>query len=317
MNSLQSRTLPPAKATNNPIHADVRAILGRCRRPKPSASYPRIVSHYELLKEIGRGAKGAVFLASDRHLHRRAAIKMLRRCADHESRRRFLREAECAAALNHPNIVTIYEIIHHQERDFIAMEYVPGKTLDQVIPKRGLPLKTCLDYGRQIAQAVSAIHAAQIIHRDLKPANFVITKNGLVKLLDFGLAKVIDRRRRCQSRGRNPEGHETGEGTILGTVGYMSPEQVRGQPADQCADVFSLGAIFYEMLTGRRAFQQDTQVETMGAILQKTPARLPEHIPMQLNRIIRRCLEKDPRRRYKTAKELLADLTRVDGIAGE
>jgi serine/threonine protein kinase len=160
-----------------------------------------------------------------------------------------------------------------------------------------------------MVRAVAAIHSAGIIHRDLKPANFVVTKNGVVKLLDLGLGKMLSRRR-CQSR-KQPKLPETVVGTILGTVGYMSPEQVRGEEADKRSDVFSVGTLFYEMLTGRRAFQKKTPIETMCAILYQTAAELPVRIPGALADIVRHCLEKNPISRYKTANELFTDLSAI------
>jgi serine/threonine-protein kinase len=211
--------------------------------------------------------------------------------------------------VNHPSIVTVYRVIRKPGMDSIVMEYIPGKPLDQVIPKRGLALKPCLHYAMQIAQALRAVHRGHMVYRDLKPANILVTDDQIVKLVDFGLIKVMDGDDRSRPRRSGPKVPPTVEGTILGTVGYMSPEQVRGQRADQRSDLFSFGTILYEMLTGRRAFQKDTPIDTMHAILHKTPADLPVRIPMRIGKIVRRCLEKDPRRRYQAIAALIDDLT--------
>jgi serine/threonine protein kinase len=227
------------------------------------------------------------------------------------SRARFLREARCASALNHPNVITVHELGRDQEIDFVVMEHVAGKTLDQMIPRNGLPLECGLDYARQITQAVAAVHSAGMAHRDLKPSNFVLSKTGTIKLLDFGLAKVVGLSPRLPSGDNHRRALQTREGTILGTVGYMSPEQVRGEPADRRSDIFSLGAILYEMLTGHRAFHEDTPIDTMGAILHQAPFKMPARIPTLIIRIVRRCLEKKPSRRFISAKELAIALGRA------
>jgi eukaryotic-like serine/threonine-protein kinase len=309
----QQRAYAP-EAVNSRLRVQLRALFGRRCRPKLPPRFPKNVSHYELLKEVGVGARGTVYLARDRRSHRLVAIKALRGYVDQESEQRFLREAACLSAINHPNIVAVHETIHRQESVFIVMKYLPGQTLDRVIAKRGLPLKTCFDYALQIAQAIDAIHSASMMHRDLKPTNFVIAKNDAVTLLDFGLAKVTNRKRR-HSRSKRSNAPETRDGTILGTPGYMSPEQVRGQVADGRSDIFSFGAIFYEMLTGHPPFQETTEIATMSAILHKAPPKLPARIPSPVVRIVRRCLEKEPARRYQAAGELIAALTLASPVA--
>lgn len=302
------RQVRVARTTQERLRAELLAMFGRPPCPRSGAARTQVISHYELLEELGVGAKGTVYLARDQVLLRCVAIKILPLGADAETRRRFLSEARCGALFNHPNIVAVYELLKHHGMDLIVMEHVAGRTLDRVIPRHGLPLGTFLAYALQIAEAVGAIHATRMVHRDLKPANFVVKRNGAVKLLDFGLAKVLNDRGAGRSGGRKPKQPETPEGTILGTPGYMAPEQVRGEAADARSDVFSLGAVFYEMLTGRRAFREATPIETMIAILRKPPRKLPAHIPLPIARIVRRCLAKDPSRRYRTAKELAANL---------
>jgi len=243
-----------AQAEEERLRAQVGALFGRPQSPKLVSPFPRWLSHFELRKEIGASTRGAVYLARDQRLNRFVAIKALKPCSDQESSERFRREALCAAALNNSNIAAVYELERHQGLDFIVMEYVSGHRLDQLIPARGVALRTCLDYMRQMTRALTSVHSARMMHRDLKPSNFIITIDGLVKLLDFGLARAVDRKRSYPARRRNNKGPETRDGTILGTPGYMSPEQARGQEADRRSDVFSLGAIFYEMLSGRPAF---------------------------------------------------------------
>jgi serine/threonine protein kinase len=293
------------------LQTELRAIFGRrCVVEPPTISFPVSLSHFELSNELGTGARGTVYLARDRRLNRLVAVKILhtRLQGNQESRQRFRREAICASAINHPNIVTVYELGRDQGTDFIVMEYVLGETLNRLIPKRGLPIQTCIRYGFQIALALSAVHSRGMVHRDLKPANFVVKEDGTVKLLDFGLAKLVRDTRRCQLQNKPPD---TCEGTILGTVGYMSPEQVRGTTADRRSDIFSFGAILYELLTGRPAFQERTPIETMNAILHKEPPKLPSRIPKPVGAVVRRSLQKLPNRRYKSATELVSALLRA------
>lgn len=299
-------------AVDDRLRAELRRLFGLTLGTENDVTaIPRVLSHYELLKEIGAGARGTVYRARDHRLKRIVAIKMLRGFADRESKQRFLREAICASTFNHPNIVTIYEIDRSRGMDFIVMEYVPGKTLNEVIPMRGLPLDVCLDYALQIARALAVVHAAKMIHRDLKTSNFILAKKGIVKMFDFGLAKDIGRGFSSRSGKDSAKCPKTQEGTILGTAGYMSPEQVRGQAADQRSDVFSFGALLYEILTGGRAFQGNTAIRIMNAILHKEPPKLPARVPTSVAAIVRRCLAKEPCRRYKSAKELEASLSRA------
>ncbi len=266
--------------------------------------------HYRIDSKLGEGGMGVVYRAFDTHLDRAVAIKVLRpdATASPDRKRRFVQEAKSASALNHPGIVHIYDIdsanLPDGPTDFIAMEFVPGKTLDQYIGKSGLSLKDALKYGIQVADALARAHAAGIVHRDLKPANIIVADDGRVKLLDFGLAKlteVID---------GDPEGAtatmaaqespQTEEGTILGTVAYMSPEQAEGRKVDGRSDIFSFGSVLYEMVTGRRAFEGTNKISTLGAILHTEPKAASEisaGVPAELDKIIARCLRKDPERR--------------------
>ena len=241
----------------------------------------RTISHYEIIEKLGEGGMGVVYKARDTHLDRFVAIKMLppEKVADAERKRRFVQEAKSASALNHPNIITIHDIASDNGLDFIAMEYVPGKALNQLIARKGLPLVEALRYAVQIADALATAHAAGIIHRDLKPGNVMVSgapeRCGLVKVLDFGLAKLADKGnssdREFTASMHQDDTPASGEGSIVGTVSYMSPEQAEGKKVDARSDIFSFGALLYEMVTGRRAFQGDSRLSTLSAILREEP----------------------------------------------
>src|SRR6476619_4452215 len=235
------------------------------------------LGHYRIDAKLGEGGRGVVYRAFDTHLDRAVAIKVLRpdATASPDRKRRFVQEAKSASALNHPGIVHIYDIgsadLFDGPTDFIAMEFVPGKTLDQYIGKTGLSLKDTLKYSIQIADALARAHAAGIVHRDLKPANIIVGEDGRVKLLDFGLAKLIETTidsdvdsEAGTATMSAREGLQTEEGTILGTVTYMSPEQAEGRKVDARSDIFSFGAILYEMLSGQRAFRGDSTPATLA-----------------------------------------------------
>jgi tetratricopeptide (TPR) repeat protein/predicted Ser/Thr protein kinase len=280
----------------------------------------RTISHYQILDKLGEGGMGVVYKAKDTHLDRFVAIKVLppERVADPERKRRFVQEAKAASALNHPNIVTVHDIDQAEGVDFIAMEYVEGKTLHELIQGRGLPLSQCLDYSAQIASAISKAHAAGIVHRDLKPSNVMITGEGLVKVLDFGLAKLT---------GRAADGVEeeddtwtltqtTEEGVVLGTLAYMSPEQARGQPLDHRTDIFSLGVALYQMVSGALPFRGPNAVETLDKLLHApTPslkAAYPD-LPDELERTVVRATAKDRDERYQSMQEMGSDLRALIG----
>jgi serine/threonine protein kinase len=264
---------------------------------------------------------GEVYRARDLRLGREVAIKVLpaERMADEGRRRRFVQEARAASALSHPNIVTIHEIDSADGVDFIVMEYVPGKTLDTLIPRRGMRLGEALRIAIPIADAVARAHAAGIVHRDLKPANVVVGSDGAVKVLDFGLAKLV-----AQEDAGSPEdetGTENGAagplsrpGKVAGTAGYMSPEQARGGKVDARSDVFSFGAMLYEMATGRPAFAGHSTVETLAAVLReqpKAPSELVTDLPRELERLILRCLQKDPNRRFQHMGDVKVELLEI------
>jgi Tol biopolymer transport system component len=268
------------------------------------------LGHYRIDSKLGEGGMGVVYRAFDTHLDRAVAIKVLRPdCAiSPERKRRFVQEAKSASALNHPSIIHIYDIdtasLPDGTTDFIAMEFVPGKTLYQCIGKNGLSLKDTLKYGIQIADALACAHAAGIVHRDLKPANVIVADDGRVKLLDFGLAKLtekidVDPEGATETLAAE-ESPQTEQGVILGTVAYMSPEQAEGRTLDGRSDIFSFGAVLYEMVTGRRAFEGANRISTLSAILHKEPRAASEispAVPMELEKIISRCLRKGRERR--------------------
>jgi serine/threonine protein kinase/tetratricopeptide (TPR) repeat protein len=268
----------------------------------------RELSHFRLLEPIGSGGMGVVYRGLDLGLDRPVALKVLPpgSLSDPERRDRFLREARAASALNHPNIVTIYEVGSEDGVDFIAMELIEGQSLRAVIPTGGLEPRLAAAYGAQIARGLAAAHGRGIVHRDLKPENLFVTPEGRVKILDFGLAKLVQSLEAIPSgSGALTLSQETKPGTILGTIGYMSPEQVRGEPADARSDVFSLGAVLFEMLTGKQAFKGDSHVETMHAILKQDPPDLEGRaVPPTLALIVRRCLEKDVRERFQSARDI-------------
>ncbi len=265
----------------------------------------RTIAHYEILDKLGEGGMGVVYKARDTHLDRFAAIKILppEKVADPERKRRFVQEAKTASALSHPNIVHVYDIDREDGVDYIAMEHIQGRTLDQLIGRKGLKLSEALRYGVQIADALSRAHAAGIVHRDLKPGNIMVDEHGLVKVLDFGLAKLTEPAfgEGESTRTLKPA---TEEGTILGTVAYMSPEQAEGKSLDARSDIFSFGALLYEMITGRKAFQKESKTSTLAAILVQEPAALSAEVPHDLEKVIRRCLRKDPAHRLQTMADL-------------
>jgi len=278
--------------------------------------------HYEILEKLGEGGMGVVYKARDVLLSRVAVLKFLpadgadaddklsRSMGAEDRRSRFIREAQSASALNHPNIITIYEVGQAGDRDFIAMELVQGQTLDQLIGRKALPLERVLAYAIQIADALAAAHGAGIVHRDLKPANIMVTDAGLVKVLDFGLAKLMPAAWSLSNSGgaQTIEAQtNTAGGIIVGTVSYMSPEQAEGKPVDHRSDIFSFGAVLHEMLTGQRAFQGESAASTIAAILTAEPPSISTGLrgaPTELTRIVSRCLRKLPEKRWQSLADV-------------
>src|SRR5499426_1141665 len=265
---------------------------------------------YEIISPLGAGGMGEVYLARDMRLERKVALKLLldERTRDDQRLLRFEQEARAASALNHPNIITIYEIGDYGSTHFIATEFIEGLTLRKILADGRMPTIASLDVAIQIASALSAAHEAGIIHRDIKPENVMLRRDGIVKVLDFGLAKLTEQKPAAvDSQAPTIAKAHTDPGTVLGSVGYMSPEQVRGEEADHRADIFSFGVILYEMLSGRRAFGGESAIEVMNAILKEDPpelAAMNHRVPQGLERLIRRCLEKQPDRRFHSAHDL-------------
>ena len=256
---------------------------------------------------------GVVYRARDTHLDRPVAIKMLptQVAADPERKRRLAQEAKAASALNHPNILHIYDIDSANGVDFIAMEFVEGKALNTLIGRVGLPLRDLLKIGVQIADALSAAHAAGIVHRDIKPSNIMVTETGLVKILDFGLAKQSDRAQDDETVTESPR---TEEGTVVGTLAYMSPEQAEGKKLDARSDIFSFGVMLYEMVTGRRAFQRESKAATLSAILRDEPVVMREmapNVPASIEQLTTRCLRKEVVRRVQSMADVKVTLEEI------
>ncbi len=281
----------------------------------------KTISHYRILEKLGGGGMGVVYKAEDTKLPRFVALKFLvgahgmrpgegeRRSPLHDpvALERFKREARAASALNHPNIIVIHDIDEAEGVHYIAMEHVAGKTLDRLIARHGLRLNEALKYAVQMATALAKAHSAGIVHRDLKPTNVMVTDDGLVKVLDFGLAKLTEAAPTADAETAVTLEPTTEEGTIVGTVGYMSPEQAEGKAVDARSDIFSFGSVLYEMLTGQRAFQGETKASTIAAILREEPkplSQIAEGLPREVERIVRRCLRKDPAHRFQHMDDL-------------
>src|SRR5499426_3512579 len=274
-------------------------------------------NHYEIIAQLGAGGMGEVWRARDTRLNREVAVKVLPAsfAQDPDRLLRFEQEALATSALNHPNILTVYDIGDHEGAPYIVAELLEGEELSELIKHGAIALRKAVDFARQISEGLAAAHAKGVVHRDLKPENLFVTNDGRVKILDFGLAKLrpqqfggIDKDAPTQKRLTDP-------GVIMGTVGYMSPEQVRGQETDHRSDIFAFGVILYEMLTGQRAFGGDSAIEVMNAILKEEPPELGElgmKIAPGLEKVLRRCLEKKPEHRIHSAHDLGFALEAVD-----
>jgi eukaryotic-like serine/threonine-protein kinase len=267
------------------------------------------IGHYCIVSKIGAGGMGEVYLAHDARLDRNVAVKLLPAdfARDEDRLRRFEQEAKATSALNHPNILTVYDIGEHEGTPFLVSELLEGEELRERLDEGPIPLRKVTEYAQQIVSGLSAAHEKGIVHRDLKPENLFVTKDERVKILDFGLAKLREPSTNIHGSEDATRRAMTDPGVVMGTVGYMSPEQVRGTQVDHRSDIFSFGLILYEMITGRRAFQEESLAETMSAIVKEDPPEMTDsnpNISPALERIVRRCIEKKPERRFHSAHDL-------------
>ncbi len=270
--------------------------------------------HYEIIEQLGAGGMGEVYLAQDKKLERKVAVKILNENFSHDEANlgRFIREAKAASALNHPNILVVHEVGESEDRHFIVSEYVEGKTLREILRESTLKLAEILDISIQLAGALSAAHQTHLVHRDIKPENVMIRPDGYVKILDFGLAKLVQPEGAIAGLAAEAaEQNETGKGIILGTINYMSPEQAKGERVDERTDIFSFGATLYEMIAGRTPFAGGGAVETLANLINAEPlslARYAANVPDKLQKIVAKTLRKNRDERYQTMHDLLADL---------
>jgi serine/threonine-protein kinase len=309
--SLLSSSDAAGSFMQNPAVGEVAdAITGNNEKLRVSQN----ISHYKIIRLLGEGGMGEVYLAEDTRLERKVALKILPAAfaQDAERMRRFVQEAKAVSALNHPNILTIYETGETDNTNYIASEYVEGETLSERLRGEPLNLKSALDVAAQIASALQAAHGAKIVHRDIKPDNVMIRPDGFVKLLDFGIAKLTEKQpESIDAESATAIQASTTPGMIIGTANYMSPEQARGKAVDARTDIFSFGLVLYEMLSGKRAFEGENAMDVISFILHKEPvplSRLMPDVPREIERIVGKALRKDCEERYQTAKDLLIDL---------
>src|SRR5689334_18360307 len=295
---------------DNPAFEAAATLLAN---EKAELNSGQIIASYEVISFLSRGGMGEVYLAEDKRLGRKVALKLLPASftTDQDRLRRFEQEARAASALNHPNIITIYEIREAAGSHVIATEFVEGETLRHRLSRAPLALSETLNISMQIADALAAAHKAGIIHRDIKPENIMLRPDGYVKVLDFGLAKLSEQATPAVAAEAPTIQVRTGSGIVIGTAGYMSPEQARGLGVDHRSDIFSLGAVIYEMLARRKPFEGDTPSDTLAAILKTEPpplARVVPGVPPELVRIVNKSLRKDREERYQVVKDLWLDL---------
>ncbi|MHC4910901.1 MAG: serine/threonine-protein kinase, partial [Planctomycetota bacterium] len=278
---------------------------------------PAQIGPYRVDREIGRGGMGVVYLARDERLDREVAIKCLpdEFGGDEERLERFNREARLLASLNHPNIATVHGLEEVDGKKYLVLEYIDGESLTDYLCQHARSRRTCLEVASTIADALAAAHARGVAHRDVKPDNVRFTRDGHVKVLDFGLACTVPQNR-SDSADATTVARETRPGVVMGTPGYMAPEQVRGQAADARSDIFAFGCLLYEMLTGRETFGRDTIADSLAATLQEDvepPSRIATRIPAELDAIVMRCLERRPDDRFQSARDLAFALRGVSG----
>jgi serine/threonine protein kinase len=276
---------------------------------------------YEILAPLGSGGMGDVYRAKDTRLGREVALKILPEsfASEGDRLRRFEQEARAVAALNHPNILAVFDIGQHNGSPFLVSELLEGETLRGVMERGALPQRKTIEYGVQVAHGLAAAHEKGIVHRDLKPENIFVTRDGRIKILDFGLAKLAQKAATNPNASANEAtmtSSHTAVGVVMGTASYMAPEQVRGETVDARTDIFAFGAVLYEMLSGQRAFRRDTSAETMTAVLKEDPPELTETsriVSPALDRTVRRCLEKNPEQRFQSARDLSFALSALSG----
>ena len=288
-------------------------VAGLILQPRENLQSGKTFGHYKTLKLIGAGGMGEVYLAEDKKLDRKVAIKILNEhfSKNESNLQRFIREAKAASALNHPNILVIHEIGESENSNYIVSEFIEGETLREYLQKSRLKLSEILDIAVQIANALTAAHGARIIHRDIKPENIIVRPDGFVKILDFGLAKLIEQKSFVGLEDKTAKQNQTAKGLILGTVNYMSPEQAKGEKVDERTDIFSFGVLLYEMIAGRTPFAGDSMPETFANLMNSEPqplSRFSQNVPEELQRIIAKTLRKNKDERYQTMKGLLGDL---------
>ena len=306
--SLLVRDARSRGALDQPAWVGMESMLNRITPGGEKADAPLPVGTeigaYRITASLGAGGMGQVYAALDERLQRRVAIKILPQefSSDADRLRRFEKEARAASTLNHPNLITIYDVGVHGAAPYIVMELVDGKRVRDVIGDSPVPAARVIDIGAQIAAGLAKAHEAGIVHRDLKPENVMVSSDGFVKILDFGLVKLADPER--PSSAEESTQTVTVLGVVMGTPGYMSPEQARGGTVDFRSDQFAFGTIVYEMITGRNPFRRDTIAGTMAAVIERAPEPLPLGTPPELARIVNRCLQKDPALRYPSTREL-------------
>jgi serine/threonine protein kinase len=322
--------LASACVSDPELHAEVESLLAAHEEPGQFIDTPpfkaaaevlagvntstgQMIGHYRILDLIGKGGMGEVYLAQDTRLDRSVALKILPSHFTTDSDRvlRFIQEAKAASALNHPNIITIFEIGQESGTHFIVTEFVEGQTLRQIMDSSSQNLSEVLEIIIQAAWALSAAHKNGIVHRDAKPENIMVRPDGLVKVLDFGLAKLVSRRGSSDSGGKPKPEIKTAPGLILGTLQYMSPEQANGQPIDARTDIFTLGVVLYELIAGRAPFEGDNAIAVIDSILSADPTpltKLRKNLPPELQLIIDKALRKNKEERYQTCEEMLVDL---------
>ena len=297
------------------MNAGTAAII---RAPHMTITTGTRLGAYEITGPLGAGGMGEVFKAKDTRLGRDVALKIIPAlfASDPDRLRRFEQEARAAAALNHPNILVVYDVGTDNGVPYVVSELLDGQTLRQVLENGAVTPRKAVDYGTQIANGLAAAHEKAIVHRDLKPENVFVTRDGRVKILDFGLAKLAEA---ASADGSQQTMAQTDPGMVVGTAGYMSPEQLRGEAVDARSDVFGLGAVLYEMFCGQRAFPGKTAVDTMSAILREDPAEFPPEVHAAvpaIERIVRRCLEKNVHERFQSARDVTFALDALSTTSG-